>query len=61
MLAPPVTSLNQDANMATNVDSDTLRLMVSPAKKSKKGGAKGSVALLTESTQLACVVQDFYP
>ena len=27
-----ITSLNQDANMATNVDSDTLRLMVSPAK-----------------------------
>ena len=27
-----ITSLNQDANRATNVDSDTLRLMVSPAK-----------------------------
>ena len=28
-----VTSLDQDAHMAKNVDSDTLRLMGSPAKK----------------------------
>ena len=27
-----ITRLNQDANMATNVDSDTLRLMPGPAK-----------------------------
>ena len=32
-----------------------------PSKKSKKGGAKGSVALLKESTQLGCVSQDSYP
>ena len=32
-----------------------------PNKKSKKGGAKGSVALLKESTQLGCVSQDSYP
>ena len=31
-----------------------------PSKKSKKGGAEGSVALLTESTQLGCVSQDSY-
>ena len=30
-----ITSLNQDANMATNVDTDTLRLMGSPEKKRK--------------------------
>ena len=29
-----------------------------PSKKSKKGGAKGSVALLKVSTQLGCVSQD---
>ena len=29
-----------------------------PNKKSKKGGAKGSVAILNESTQLGCVSQD---
>ena len=32
-----------------------------PSKKSKKGGAKGSVALLMESLQLGCVSQDFHP
>ena len=32
-----------------------------PSKKSKKGGAKGSVALLKESTHLGCVSQDSYP
>ena len=31
------------------------------SKKSKKGGAKGSVALLKESAQLGCVSQDSYP
>ena len=30
-------------------------------KPSKKGGAKGLVALLMESTQLVCVSQDSYP
>ena len=29
-----------------------------PSKKSKKGGARGSVALLKESAQLGCVFQD---
>ena len=32
-----------------------------PDKKSKKGGAKGSVAFLKESTQLSCVSQDSCP
>ena len=32
-----------------------------PSKKSKKGGATGSVASLKESTQLGCVSQDSYP
>ena len=32
-----------------------------PSKKSKKGGAKGSVALLKDSTQLVCVSQDSCP
>ena len=34
------TSLNQDALMAKNADSDTLRLMGSPSKKSKKNDVK---------------------
>ena len=32
-----------------------------PSKKSKKGGAKGSVASVKESTQLGCVSQDSHP
>ena len=32
-----------------------------PSKKSKKGGAKGSVALIKESISLGCVSQDSYP
>ena len=31
-----ITSLNQDAHVARNVDSDTLRLMGSPAKSRRK-------------------------
>ena len=31
-----------------------------PNKKSTKGGAKRSVAIVKESTQLGCVSQDFY-
>ena len=33
----------------------------SPAKSQRKGGAKGSVALLKESTQVGCVSQGSYP
>ena len=32
-----------------------------PSKESKKGGAKGSLASLKESTQLGCVSRDSYP
>ena len=32
-----------------------------PNKKSKTGGAKGSVAIWKEFTQLGCVTQDSYP
>ena len=32
-----------------------------PSKKSKKDGAKGSVALLKESAQVGCVSQDSHP
>ena len=31
------------------------------SKRAKKGGAKGSVAILKESTQWCCVSQDSYP
>ena len=48
--------LNQDANMATDADSDTLKLMGSSVKKSKNSCVKGSVALRKESTPLGCVV-----
>ena len=34
---------------------------VKPNKKSKKGGAKGSVAMLKDSIQFGCVSQDSYP
>ena len=32
-----------------------------PSKRSKKGGARGSVAILKEATQLGCVSQDSHP
>ena len=47
-----ITSLNQDASVAVNVISDNVEADEKPSKKSKKGGAKGSVALLKEYTQL---------
>ena len=47
--------------MAMNAVSDILRQEDQPNKKSKKGGAKGSVALLKGSIQLGCVSQDSYP
>ena len=52
--------MRQDANVEEYVSSDMMRLMRRPAK-SKKGGTKGSVALLKESAQLGCVSQDSYP
>ena len=44
--------------MEENVSSDMLEADEKPSKESKKGGAKRSVALLKESTQLGCVSQD---
>ena len=55
------TSLKKDVYMATHAISDMLRPKESAAKRSKKSGAKGSVAMLKESTQLGCVSQDSYP
>ena len=52
------TSLRLDAYMEENVSSDMLELIRSPEKKTKRGGAKGSVASLKESAQLGCVSQD---
>ena len=55
-----IISLKKDAKMTTNAISDMLRQKESPARQSKKGGAKGSVAILKESFQLGCVSQDSY-
>ena len=44
--------------MVTGVIFHTLRLFGQSSKKSKKSGAKGSVALLQETIQLGCVSQD---
>ena len=49
--ASKTTSLRLDACLEEHVSSEMLRLRRSPARKSKKGGAKGSVASLKESTQ----------
>ena len=46
--------------METSAISDMLR-QKEPSKRSKKGGAKGSVAILEESIQLGCVSQDSFP
>ena len=54
-----ITNLNRDANRATNVDSDMLRLT---GKKSKKSGAKGQLPYSRSLTkQLGCVSQDTEP
>ena len=54
-------SLRPAAYMEENVSSGMLRPRRSPAKSQKKGDAKGSVALLMESTQLGYVSQGSYP
>ena len=53
------TSLGQDAHMATNAVRH-VEAEEKPSKKSKKGGAKGSVVLFKESTQLGCASQGSY-
>ena len=45
------TSLRLDAFMAINATFDILRAEEKPSKKSKKGGAKGSVASVKDSIQ----------
>ena len=56
LLCVKTTSLRPNAYMEENVSSDMLRLRrKKPCTKSKKDGAKGSVASLKESTQLGCV------
>ena len=55
------TSLSPDVFMEENVSFRHVEAEERPSKKSKKSGAKGSVALLKESTQLGCVSQDSCP
>ena len=54
------TSLRLDAHLGKSAIFDMLTADVMPSKKSKKGGAKGSIALLKESVQLGCVSQNSY-
>ena len=56
-----ITSLNQDAQMSKNADSDTLRLRRSPAKSQRKMLSKDQLPHWKESTPLGCVCQDYYP
>ena len=49
------------AHMPTHANFDMLRQKEKPSKKSKNGGAQGSVAILEECMQLRCVSQDSYP
>ena len=55
------TSLRPEANLEEHVSSDMLRPRKSLAKSRRFSGAKGSVALLKEATQLGCVSHDSYP
>ena len=47
--------------MVIIVVSDILFWRANPTRRSKKGGAKGSVAMLKELTQTTCVSQDPHP
>ena len=55
-----MTSMNRDANSATNIYLDT-EADGQPRKKLKKSGGKGPVAVLKESVHLGCVSQDYSP
>ena len=46
--------------MATNAISRHVEAEGKSSKRSKKGGAKGSVTILKESIQLGCASQDSY-
>ena len=56
-----ITSLHRDAKFGAQCLFRCTEADGQPSKKSKKGGAQGSVALLKESIQLGCVSQDSYP
>ena len=56
-----ITSLRQDAHMAKICHFRHVEADEKPSKESKKGGAKGPVALLKESFQLGCVSPDSHP
>ena len=56
-----ITSLRQDAHMAKICHFRHVEADEKPSKESKKGGAKGPVALLKESIQLGCVSPDSHP
>ena len=51
----------QDAHMVIIASFRHLALEGKPNKKSKKGGAKGSVAMLKDLTQMNCVSHDPHP
>ena len=56
-----ITSQKQDAVVARSADLDMFEAEEKPSRKSKKGGAKGSDALLKESVPFCCVSQDPHP
>ena len=56
-----ITKLNRDANLAKSAYASTVKLTVSPTKKPKKSGGKGSVASLRNSKQVGCAFQDIDP
>ena len=53
-----ITSLNPDACMVTSVSFLHTEAGGQPSKKSKKGGSRGSLALLQENIQFGCVSHD---
>ena len=62
ILAPPVCLNYKSEKGCTHGDKYHFRHVDgTPNKKSKKGGAKGSVAILKEFLQLDCASQDSYP
>ena len=54
----PWRSLNQDAHMAKNADSDSLRLIGSPVRSRRKVVWKDQLPFVKESIELGCVSQD---
>ena len=56
-----MTKHSQDGDSVKSVSSCTERLTLSPTKKMKKIGGKGSVDSLKNLKQLGCVFQDVEP